>query len=279
MKTKTALAALWLASVPIYQANAQEQYKQDSTTIVETIAKKSWHVLERIVETGTEYLVKKVQEAELEDKIENSTSYAAPDKKTADLLAYLGLHQAKAADITSVVGNKATANMRFSYSLDNLAFVEQYEFALKDGQIDSIAGKGNGWIELAEKSYPKEEGFRILHLYDEIIRTWDKAKQDYEKENPGSKFVYDRKGISVQGNSAISDIHYLMLDKFGNVTDQKEYDTSIEYKFSDGKWQFDDTAFYQLMKNPSKPEIEFLDQLYNAGKSALSTLKAWWRGE
>jgi len=269
MKAKTIAMALMLYG-SIY---AQTGMKKDSDSFLESIGKKAYETIENVVNTGVDYAEKKFYEAKLEDQIEQRISYNVEDKETRNLLNYLGLKQETKAYITKSDSNNVAAKVYFGYGLDDLAFAQVYEFSLKDGSIDKIVSKGNRWIDIKDKGRSWNDGIKALHLYNKVIMDWENEKGDYENKNSGEKFVYSRKSIDVNGNSATSTFEYHVLDKYGNIKNNKEQNTAIEYKFSDGKWVYYDTNFFSSEKNPKKEKTGILKEAFDGAKKGMSKLK------
>ena len=282
MKSKEALLGLVLFASAIGHSQigySQEKVKEHAPGLLESLGKKSWNVMQNAAKSGANYVERKYHEMRLEDQIQNRMSYDIPDSVSKGLASYLGLKQGVSADVTSVHGNSATADVHYSYDLDGLEFVEQYEFSIKGNDIDSLASKGSRWTEINGQKYSQDEGFRILHLYDNVIGEWDKVRAEHEKKLPGDTFLYQRKSVNVIGNRATVEVEYRALDKFKNVRDRKVMNTAVEYVFSDGKWKYYDTNFFSAEKNPRQDEASLVKIIMETGSEGLKQIRKWWRGE
>ncbi len=269
MKAKTIAMALMLYA----GASAQTGMKSHSKSFLESVGEKACKTIENVVSSGVDYADKKLYEARLEDQIEQKIQYRVPDSSVAQLLGYLRLSQEKSAYITKTSSTSASAKVYFSYGLDGLAFAQQYEFHLKNGNITGIESTGNRWIDINGKGHGWNEGMKILHLYDTVIMEWEKREREYEAQNPGEVFSYSRKGIDARGNVGTASMEYRILNKYGTVKDNKVQKVTAEYRFMDGKWQYSDTDFFSSEKNPKKENRGILKDAYDEAKKGISKLK------
>ncbi len=278
MKTTTALGIALLIYTSV---NAQENLSKQSESYLENLGKKTVRVLEEVVKQGFDYADDKIKNATLENEIEQKISYTIPDNKAANLVSYLGLKQGKTAYITNKSKDKVAAKVYFRYDLDDIAFAQNYEFSLNknNNSIDKITSKGNSWIDIKGKGYSMEDGIKIIHLYDEIIRDWDSKKVKHEKNNQSEKFVYDKKSIDVNRNDALVEIEYYIVDKFGNKKDERTNEITLEYKFKDDKWQFSDNNSFSSKKHAIQNQKGILQQIEDGAKLGYDKLQKLWRGE
>ena len=121
MKSKEALLGLVLFASAIGHSQigySQEKVKEHAPGLLESLGKKSWNVMQNAAKSGANYVERKYHEMRLEDQIQNRMSYDIPDSVSKGLASYLGLKQGVSADVTSVHGNSATADVHYSYDLD-----------------------------------------------------------------------------------------------------------------------------------------------------------------